>query len=104
AFFINFLTQISPACDCLPNTDAPLVRDIGILASKDPVAVDQASVDLLNQETAAAGTCLKTGMGPGEDKIKGVYPYIDWSIQLDYGQEIGLGSRDYDLEWLGKEK
>lgn len=104
AFFINFLTQISPACDCLPNTDASLVRDIGILASKDPIAIDQASVDLLNQETASAGTCLKSATGPGEDKIKGVYPDIDWPIQLGYGQEIGLGSRDYDLEWLEKKE
>ncbi|MBU2550103.1 MAG: DUF362 domain-containing protein [Proteobacteria bacterium] len=100
AFFINFLTQISPACDCYGHSDAPLVRDIGILASTDPVAIDQASADLINKESALPGTCLQTCTGPGEDKIKGVYNYIDWTIQLDYGQQIGLGSRAYDLEWL----
>jgi len=34
---------------------------------------------------------------PGEDKFRGVYPEIDWTVQLKYGEEIGLGSRDYEL-------
>ena len=45
SLFINFLTQVSPACDCYPFSDAPIVGDIGILASRDPVAIDQACVD-----------------------------------------------------------
>jgi uncharacterized Fe-S center protein len=100
SFFINFLTQISPACDCFGHADAPLVRDIGILASRDPIAIDQASADLVNQEPALAGTCLNSCTAPGEDKFRGVYPKIDWEIQLDHGQEIGLGTRDYQLVWL----
>jgi uncharacterized Fe-S center protein len=48
--FINFITNVSPDCDCFPMADAPIVRDIGILASTDPVAIDQASVDLVNKE------------------------------------------------------
>ena len=100
AFFVNFLTQISPACDCYPHADAPLVRDVGILASTDPVAIDQASADLLNQEAALPGTCLETCTAPGEDKIRGVYSRIDWEFQLEYGEKIGLGSRAYELEWL----
>lgn len=102
AFFFNFLTQISPACDCYGHADAPLVRDIGILASTDIVAVDQASIDLVNQEPGLPGTSLTTAMAPGEDKVKGIYPSIDWTIQLDYAQQIGLGSRDYRLEWLSE--
>nr|HID59869.1 4Fe-4S ferredoxin [Desulfobacterales bacterium] len=35
--------------------------------------------------------------GPGEDKFMAVYPKIDWSIQLKYGEEIGLGTRKYEL-------
>ena len=49
--FINFINNVSPACDCYPYNDAPIVRDIGIVASSDPVAIDQASVDLVNKET-----------------------------------------------------
>ena len=100
SFFINFLTQISPACDCYGHADSPLVRDIGVLASRDPIALDQASADLLNREPALPGTCLNTNTKAGEDKIRGVYPSIDWEIQLEHGQEIGLGSRDYELVWL----
>ena len=97
SFFINFITDISPACDCMPNNDAPIVRDIGIVASNDPVAIDQASVDLVNNEHALPGSCLKENKEPGEDKFKGIYPYVDWPIQLDYAEQLGLGTREYEL-------
>lgn len=100
ALFVNFITDISPACDCFGHNDAPIVRDIGILASTDPVAIDQASVDLVNKEAALPGSCLKENRGPGEDKFKGLYPYVDWEIQLEYAEQLGLGSRSYTLESL----
>jgi len=98
SLFINFITDISPACDCLPFNDAPIVQSIGIAASIDPVALDQACVDLVNKEPALPGSCLKENKGPGEDKFKGVYPKIDWTLQLEYAQSLGLGSRSYKLE------
>ncbi|MFC1856553.1 DUF362 domain-containing protein [Thermodesulfobacteriota bacterium] len=94
---VNFLTDISPACDCHPLNDAPIVRDIGVVASRDPIAIDQASVDLVNQEQALPGSCLKANQRPGEDKFKGVYPKIDWPLQFDYAERLGLGTREYDL-------
>lgn len=97
ALFVNFITDISPACDCYPYNDAPIVRNIGIAASKDPVAIDQASVDLVNSEQSLPGSCLKSFLGPGEDKIKAVYPGVDWPIQLDYAEKIGIGSRSYEI-------
>jgi uncharacterized Fe-S center protein len=100
SLFINFITNVSPACDCYPMNDAPLVRDIGILASKDPVAIDQAAMDLINQEPALADSCLKTNTGPGEDKFIGLYPKVEWWIQLEYAEKIGLGHREYELEVL----
>jgi uncharacterized Fe-S center protein len=95
--FLNFITDVSPGCDCMPHNDAPIVRNIGVLASKDPVAIDQASVDLVNQEQGIPGSCLTSNTMPGEDKFKGVYPYIDWPLQLDYAQHLGMGSRKYNL-------
>ncbi len=97
SFFINFITDVSPACDCYPANDAPIVKDIGVVASTDPVAIDQASVDLVNAEPALAGTCLSENLAPGEDKFKGIYPKVDWEIQLDYAEKIGVGTRDYEL-------
>jgi uncharacterized protein len=97
AFFINFVTDISPKCDCLPYSEAPIVNNIGILASSDPVALDQACADLVNQQRALPGTLLKTNLKPGEDKFKGLYPSVDWEYQLEYAQKIGIGTREYNL-------
>jgi len=97
ALFLNFLTQISPACDCYGFSDAPIVSDIGILASEDPVAIDQASVDLVNQEEGNRSSKLTKNLNAGGDKFRGLYPEVDWTIQLAYGEEIGLGLRNYEL-------
>ncbi len=97
ALFLNFLTNISPACDCYGHSDAAIVHDIGILASKDPVAIDQASVDLVNRMPAANGCCVKNSKNPGEDKFRDIYPRVDWNVQLEHAEKIGLGSRGYEL-------
>ena len=97
ALFLNFINNVSPACDCWPASDTPIVRDIGILASTDPVAIDQASADLVNQEPALPESCLKTGHRAGDDKFKAMYPKVDWEHQLAYAQELGLGKRLYNL-------
>lgn len=95
--YLNFITQVSPACDCYGFADAPIVNDIGICASTDPVALDQACADLVNSASGNRDTALKTGHEPGGDKFKGVYPDIDWEVQLDHAEKIGLGSRQYEL-------
>jgi hypothetical protein len=95
--YLNFLTQISPACDCYGYSDTPIVNDIGILSSEDPVAIDQASVDLVNGETGNRASKLEKNWEPGEDKFQAIYPKVDWNIQLAYAEEIGMGTRDYEL-------
>ncbi len=97
SFFINFITDITPKCDCLPYSEAPIVNNIGILASTDPVAIDQASADLVNEQKAIPGSVLTTNLKPGEDKFKGLYPNVEWKYQLDYAQKIGLGTKKYRL-------
>jgi uncharacterized protein len=97
ALFVNFITDVSPACDCYAGNDAPIVRNIGVTASIDPVALDQASVDLINAEPALAESTLTVNTRPGEDKFKGLYPQVDWAVQLDYAEKIGLGKRSYEL-------
>jgi hypothetical protein len=97
AIFINFITQVTPECDCYSHSDAAIVPDIGILASLDVVAIDQASADLVNRAPGLQGTALKGAYKPGGDKFRSLYPKIDWAIQLDYGEKIGLGTRGYEL-------
>lgn len=82
--YVNFLTSITPDCDCCPGNDAPVVRDIGYLASTDPVAIDAASYDMV-QEVA------------GFDPFKKTHPDLDSSIQLNYAREIGFGDMEYEL-------
>jgi len=96
--FLNFITNVSPACDCYGHSDAPIVPDIGIVASNDPVAIDQASADLVNQTQGREGSALTKNFKPGEDKFRAIYPNVDWEIQLDYAEKTGLGTRNYQLE------
>ncbi len=102
--FVNFITQVSPSCDCHGHTDAPIVPDIGILASTDPVALDQACADMVNQARGLPDTAMETGHGPGCDKFRGVYPQIDWEVQLEHGEKVGLGQRAYELVRLEPKK
>jgi len=95
--YINFVMQVSPACDCYPNNDAPIVRDIGILASTDPVAIDTASCNLVNNEKSIPNTAIKKPLKKGDDKWRALYPLIDWNIQLEHAQMLGLGEKTYTL-------
>ena len=66
-------------------------------AGTDLVALDQASVDLVNAEPALSGTKLTVNTEAGGDKFKGLYPNVEWRIQLKYAEKLGLGSRSYEL-------
>jgi uncharacterized Fe-S center protein len=96
AGYFNFIMDLTPECDCPPWSDAPLVSNVGIAASKDPVAIDQASVDLVNEQEGIKGTKLKKSLAAGTNKFGDVHG-IDWTIQLKYGEKIGLGTRSYEL-------
>ncbi len=96
AVHITFLNNITPDCDCFSFSDAPVIRDIGILSSRDPVALDQACIDLINREPGLPGSKLE-GHRANTDKFSALHPEIDSSRQLEYAEEIGLGSRNYNL-------
>lgn len=95
--YVNFLMNITPDCDCFGFSDAPIVPDIGILASKDPVALDKASYDLVNQSVGIQGTQLKENLESGCDKFKGLRHNTEGYIQISYAEELGMGSADYEL-------
>jgi uncharacterized Fe-S center protein len=84
AGFINYLVKITKDCDCMSKNGKVIAGDLGIVGSLDPVAVDKASVDLLMEAT-------------GKDFLREAND-VDWSIQLRHGQEIGLGSMEYELK------
>lgn len=95
--YINFVMNVTPDCDCCGWSDKPIVTDVGILASKDPVAIDQASIDLINQQEGLQGSALKCNFAPGEDKFRGVHTDINGQHLLEYAEELGMGTRTYEL-------
>lgn len=82
--YVTVAQLITKNCDCLGVAEEPLVADIGVLASRDPLALDQAAHDLF---TAAAGQTLESLS----------YPQNDGTHQLAYAEQLGLGSRTYEL-------
>ena len=52
---------------------------------------------LINEAPGIPGTQLGENVGQGADKLKALFPQTDWTVQLDYGESVGLGSREYDL-------
>jgi uncharacterized Fe-S center protein len=93
---VNFVMDVSPQCDCYPFSDAPIVPNVGILVSVDPVAIDRASVDLINQQPGLKGTATKV-LKAGADKIRSVHPDVDWSVQIKHAERLGLGASSYRL-------
>ena len=66
----------------------PDIPDVGIIASRDPVAIEKATTDIIKERI-------------GKDFFKDASPRIDYTIQISYAQEIGLGSMDYELVYYG---
>jgi hypothetical protein len=95
--FLNFLLEVTPDCDCPPWSDHPLVPDVGILASRDIIAIDAASADLVTASPGLQNTRLRAAHRAGSDKFRDLHPSVDWTRQLEYGESIGLGSRRYRL-------
>lgn len=100
-FFVNFVTQVSPACDCYGMNDTPIVPDQGIYASTDPVALDQACLDAIQQAPGNRQTRLQNAFAPGDDKIRDIYPEAPYLTQLEHAENIGLGTRSYELIPIG---
>lgn len=92
--FYSYLLNVSPDCDCYGFNDPPFAADAGILASFDPVAIDQAGVDIVNGAQGLEGSKL-SDLDAG-DKLFSVTG-IRWEPILAHAEELGLGSRKYDL-------
>ena len=99
SFHVSFVMNVSPECDCWGLNDAAIVPDIGILASKDPVALDRACFDLVNAAPVIAGSAASgaASRGPGVDVFQAAHPGMDGRLGLAYAESIGLGTQSYEL-------
>ncbi|WP_045222534.1 DUF362 domain-containing protein [Desulfonatronum thioautotrophicum] len=94
---ISFATQITPQCDCTGYSDKPVCPDIGVLVSHDPVALDQACLDLVNAAQPLHPSHLPLDIQAGEDKFRAMHPHVPEDYGLGYAESLGLGTRTYLL-------
>ncbi len=101
-FHISLIVDVSPNCDCHGENDAPILPDLGMFASFDPLALDQACVDACLSAKPLPNSQLWDHMtAPGfvdcHDHFKNSTPESEWRACLDHAAKIGLGSREYEL-------
>ena len=98
-FHVSLVRDVSPSCDCHGENDAPIVPDVGMFASFDPVALDQACADAVNAQTPLPVSVLfDKGKDAGDpDRLHAANPSTEWQVCLDHAEKLGLGTRDYEL-------
>ena len=105
AFYINIVMDISPNCDCHAENDAPILPDVGLFCSFDPVALDQACADACLAQTPFANSQLgdhmaAEGFHDHHDHFTNTTPESEWQSCLEHAAKIGLGSREYELVFM----
>ena len=80
----HFCTLVVKKENIHPSLWETIIQDIGVLASVDPIALDKATLDLIHKKT-------------GQPFHESAYPNVDGSVQLKHGQEIGLGTMEYNF-------
>ena len=105
SFHISLIVDVSPFCDCHSENDAPILPNIGMFASKDPVALDQACADACLAAEPVRNSLLgdrmhQEGFHDHHDHFKNTTPESEWETQLTHGEKIGLGTRRYELVFM----
>lgn len=123
AFHVSLVLDVSPDCDCERHNDVPVIPNVGMFASFDPVALDQACVDAANKQPVIQGSKADpqvkeasvsdhmdgaraipeqaysehAASGDGHDVFKMVHPDTDWAAGLAHAEKLGIGTREYEL-------
>lgn len=93
SFHISMVMDVSPVCDCYGVNDVPVIPDVGMFASFDPVALDQACGDACNRMPR----CSAFTYGASDDLFTALHGETDWRVQMQHGKKIGLGTDEYEL-------
>ena len=96
-FHISLVMDISPCCDCHGENDLPILPDVGMFASFDAVALDQACADACLAQTPIPGSRLSEMPHVSDDHFHNSYPETNWRAQLAHAEKMGLGTREYEL-------
>ncbi|MBQ8403395.1 MAG: DUF362 domain-containing protein [Clostridia bacterium] len=101
-FHISLIVDVSPNCDCHAENDAPILPNVGMFASTDPLALDRACVDACLKQKPLPGSQLADNMAKHDfcdhhDHFKNSRPESEWRSCLEHAEKIGLGTSQYEL-------
>lgn len=96
-FHINLVMDISPFCDCHNSNDVPIVPDVGMFASFDPVALDMACADAVNHQPVIENSYLGEKEQHTHDHFTDTHPDTNWEVCLDHAVKLGMGHKEYEL-------
>lgn len=96
-FHISLVVDVSPYCDCHAENDAPIVPNVGMFASFDPVALDMACADAVNRQPAILDSVIGERERCHHDHFTDVHPETNWMVALEHAEKLGIGTREYEL-------
>ena len=101
-FHVSLVVDVSPNCDCHSENDLPIVPDVGMFASFDPVALDKACADAVNAMPVMPGSWLDDNMKEEAHDHEGdhfhiTHPETNWISCLEHAQKLGIGTMEYEL-------
>lgn len=96
-FHISLVVDVSPNCDCHAENDIPIVPDVGMFASFDPVALDLACADAVNKQPVIANSQLDRMPHVHNDHFIDSAPQTNWKSSIEHAVKIGIGNAEYEL-------
>ena len=97
SFHIALALDVSPCCDCHDHSDVPIVPNVGMFASFDPVALDTACADKINAQPVNPNSVIAHEYDHPHDHFTAAHPDTDWRAAVEHGEAIGLGTTHYEL-------
>jgi len=97
SFHISLVVDVSPNCDCHSENDIPIVPDVGMFASFDPIALDLACAAAVNAQPVTYNSMLDKQERCHHDHFTDTHPETNWKIAIEHGAKLGLGSTEYEL-------
>ena len=97
SFHIALALDVSPCCDCHNFSDVPIVPNVGMFASFDPVALDTACADMINAQPVNPNSVIAREHDHPHDHFTAAHPDTDWRAAVEHGEAIGLGTTHYEL-------
>ena len=98
SYCINIVRDISPNCDCHPENDVPIVPDVGMFASADPVALDLACAEAINRQPVLPNSAITDLKHEHDcDRFHAAHDNTHWQDLIEHGKKLGIGQDTYEL-------